>query len=324
MPNRVRPAHCHLARLCLALLPALAFAQSPPVSPDPATASQPVDSGPRSDLHAQVLLDRMHFSPGQIDGLAGSNQRRALTGFQRAHGIAPTGTLDDATWQALQPDATPVLARYTLTTADVAGPFVPVPEAPAEQAKLPSLGYASVEEALGERFHSDPALLRALNPGADFNRAGTELQVPNIDPNSVLPKAAKLVVDKSDSTLSLLDAGGKMYAQFPASTGSEHDPLPIGRWKILGLARNPKFHYNPKLFWDAGAGDQKATLPAGPNNPVGPVWIDLSKPHYGIHGTAEPARVGKTQSHGCVRLTNWDVLQVAAAVDASVPALMQE
>ena len=329
MPNRARPAYHPLASICLALSPAWAFAQSPAVPAAPAAASspvalQPVDSGPRSDLHAQVLLDRLHFSPGQIDGLAGSNQRRAVSGFQRAYGLAPTGNLDDATWQALQPDATPALTRYTLTAADVAGPFVPLPGTPAEQAKLPSLGYASIEEMLGERFHSDPALLRALNPGADFNRAGTELQLPNIDPAVALPKAAKLVVDRSDATLSLLDADGKVYAQFPASSGSEHDPLPIGLWKILGLARNPKFHYNPKLFWDAQAGDQKATLPAGPNNPVGPVWIDLSKPHYGIHGTPEPGRVGKTQSHGCVRLTNWDVLQVAAAVDASVPAVMQE
>jgi len=246
-----------------------------------------------------------------------------VAGFQAARGLKVTGELDDATWQALQPDATPVLARYTLTAEDVAGPFAPIPKKPAEQAKLKALGYASVEEALGERFHASPELLRALNPGVDLAKAGSEIQVPNIAPGT-LPKATKLVIDKSDSTLRLYDAQGKVYAQFPVSSGSKHDPLPIGKWKILGISREPTFHYNPKLFWDASKKESKALLPPGPNNPVGRVWIDISKPHYGLHGTPEPGHVGKTESHGCVRMTNWDALQVADAVDASVPVVMQE
>jgi lipoprotein-anchoring transpeptidase ErfK/SrfK len=188
---------------------------------------------------------------------------------------------------------------------------------------LKALGFGSVEEALGERFHASPELLKTLNPGVDLGKAGSVIQVPNI---SVTPlaKASKLVIDKSDSTLRLFDADGKVYAQFPVSSGSRHDPLPIGKWKILGISRDPTFHYNPKLFWDAKAGDSKAVLPPGPNNPVGVVWIDISKPHYGLHGTPEPGHVGKTESHGCVRMTNWDALQVADAVDASVPVVMQE
>ncbi|MCU1067353.1 L,D-transpeptidase family protein [Stenotrophomonas maltophilia] len=310
--------------LSLALLAPAAFAQAAiPGLPTPVPETAGPDVAPRSALHAQVLLDRANFSPGQIDGQVGSNQRRAVSGFQAAHGLTVSGELDDATWKALQADTVGPLASYTLTAQDVAGPFQATPKGPAAQAKLKSLGYGSVEEALGERFHASPGLLKLLNPGVDLSKAGSRIQVPNIAPGA-LPKAAKIVVDKSDSTLQLLDAQGKVIAQVPVSSGSQHDPLPIGEWKILGVYRDPPFHYNPRLFWDARKGEKKATLPPGPNNPVGRVWIDLSKPHYGLHGTPEPGHVGKTESHGCVRMTNWDALRVADAVDTSVPVVMQE
>jgi lipoprotein-anchoring transpeptidase ErfK/SrfK len=276
-------------------------------------------------LRLQVLLDRAHFSPGQIDAQPGSNQRRALRGYQGARGLPVTGEPDVATWQALNADAAAVVANYTLTAEDVAGPFVQIPRDISKQASLKSLGYTSLAEALGERFHVSPQALQQLNPGVDFAqaKAGTVIKVPNIGVTTPLPKAARVVVDKSDSTLRLLDAQGKVMAQFPVTSGSKHDPLPLGEWRILGTYRDPTFHYNPKLFWDANRGDRKATIAAGPNNPVGRVWIDLSKEHYGLHGTAEPRSVGKSQSHGCVRLTNWDALAVASAVDSTVPVVFQ-
>ena len=181
-----------------------------------------------------------------------------------------------------------------------------------EKAKLPALGYTSVEEALGEKFHLSPGLLKKLNPGKSF-ATGEQIIVPNVVATDALPKASKVVVDKSDATVSLVDAAGKTYAQFPATMGSEHDPLPIGEWKIKGVAKNPTFHYNPKLFWDANPTHSKATIPAGPNNPVGVAWVDFSKEQDGIHGTPEHAKISKTASPDCIRLANWDDLSLSPA-----------
>ncbi len=281
-------------------------------------------TGVAGQLRAQILLDRARFSPGEIDGRLGSNQRRAVRGYQLARGLPGTGELDAETWAALNADAPAAVTTYTLTAEDVGQTFAKLPNGMLEQSKLKALGFESIEEALGERFHASPALLKQLNPNADFTKAGTQIQVPNVADMPALPKASKLVVDKSDSTLTLFDSADKPIAQFPVSSGSERDPLPIGEWKIVATAVNPTYHYNPKLFWDANPSHTKATLAAGPNNPVGTRWIDLSKPHYGLHGTPAPSSIGKRQSHGCVRLTNWDAERLAAAVDTSVPVMMQE
>jgi lipoprotein-anchoring transpeptidase ErfK/SrfK len=275
-------------------------------------------------LRAQVLLDRAHFSPGEIDGAYGANVREALTGFQKTHALAPSGKLDDATFNALNGDNAPTLVRYTISEADAAGPYRPVPDDMIAKAELPALGFSSPAEALGERFHASPALLARLNPGKDLGRAGEQIMVPNVSGGAPLSKAGKIVVSKNRRVLMLVDSAGKELAQYPASTGSDHDPLPIGTWKVEGISRNPTYHYNPKLFWDAAPGDKKVTIKAGPNNPVGVAWIDLSKPHYGIHGTPVPASIGKTESHGCIRLTNWSAAEVAQLVAAGTEVDLQE
>jgi lipoprotein-anchoring transpeptidase ErfK/SrfK len=333
----VKIARTTIWLLASALATATAMAQAPAASSalpevltpglvNDAGLTVPVKAGDKGAavLRAQILLERAHFSPGEIDAVFGSNLHRAIAGFQASRGLEVSGSMDAPTWAALDSDRAPVLVSVTLSAADVAGPFRPLPSGMLAQAKLDALGYASPIEALGERFHASPALLSLLNPDKDFARAGEQLVVPDVRPGTPMPPVAKVVVDKSDSTVSLLDEAGKVVAQYPASTGSEHDPLPLGNWKIKGVGRHPVFRYNPRLFWDADARDTKATLAAGPNNPVGVVWVDISKEHYGIHGTPEPSKIGKTQSHGCIRMTNWSAQEVSEAVKPGMVVTLQE
>ena len=298
-------------------------------------------------LTVQVLLDRLGFGPGVIDGHSGASLVKAIKGFQEAGGLSVTGRLDPATVKALAPHVeTPGMIEVTLTPADLAGPFVgPIPDDPGKQAELPAMGYSDVMEELAERYHTSRATLIALN-GAKPLTAGAKIQVPNVRPaatdypaalrpdwkatlvqlsvSSDQPQAARIVVDKSDGVLRVYDGQDKLVAQFPATMGSQHDPLPIGNWKIQGTSYLPSFHYNPELFWDAKPGDTKETLKPGPNGPVGVVWMDLDKEHYGIHGTSTPETIGRTTSHGCIRLTNWDAARLSLMVKAGTPAVFQE
>jgi lipoprotein-anchoring transpeptidase ErfK/SrfK len=299
-------------------------------------------------LHAQVILDHLGFSPGILDGRAGRSLVAALKGFQQVTGIPETGELDERTLEALHPyrGIRPV-KRLALTEEALAGPFVnPFPGDPAEQAKLPALGYRTRVEKLAEMFHTTPQVLLELNSPDTLLKPGERMRFPNALPGSRdypadldpewrrtlsdlnvdahQPEGDHIVVDKSERTLRVYDQDGGLVALFSATMGSRHDPLPIGDWKIQGESYNPPFHYDPELFWDVSDRKEKQRLPAGPNGPVGVIWLDLNKPHYGIHGTPEPQTIGRGESHGCIRLTNWDAARLSLMIKPGTRARFQE
>jgi lipoprotein-anchoring transpeptidase ErfK/SrfK len=294
------------------------------------TAPRPLPCG---DLLAfAVLLDRQGFSPGQIDGRAGRNFSRALAAFRSSRNIATTGAPDCDTWQELGGDAAePTLTAYTITDEDINGPYAPeIPEDLSRQASLPALEYRTALEKIAERFHASPALLRKLNPGLIIE-AGRQLSVPAVQAFDPVTKPAgdpgtkdvTIEVTREESALRAFWPDGTLVFFAPVTTGSRHDPLPPGRWTVEGVSWRPRFHYNPDLFWDAKPGDSKSTIQPGPNSPVGVVWIGLDLNHYGLHGTPEPGEVGRTASHGCVRLTNWDAARLAALVRPGTPVVFR-
>ncbi len=275
-------------------------------------------------IRLQVMLDRAGISPGVIDGYQGDNVSKALEAYEARAGLEPDGQLDEDVWTALTGDGAPVAKTYTITEDDLAVDFVePTPDDYAEMAEMERVVYQTPLEMFAERFHMDQDLLKALNPEADFAKAGTEILVVDTG-EDVVGTAAQITADKSKAALEVYDADGHLIAFYPATIGSSETPSPSGDHAVRAVAPDAAYYYNPGVNFRQGDNGEPLEIPPGPNNPVGGIWIDLDKETYGIHGTPDPASVSKTASHGCVRLTNWDAAELAAMVSGGVPVSFVE
>jgi lipoprotein-anchoring transpeptidase ErfK/SrfK len=274
-------------------------------------------------VRAQILLDRANFSPGEIDGVYGDDLGVAVKGYRESHGLKAGGIIDAGMWRLLDSDAGLVLLTYTITQSDEKGPFLPLPAEVQDKAKMKWLGFETPEEGLGEKFHISPKLLAGLNPGKKLDTVGERIAVPNVRRTAVRV-ASRVVVSKSNRTVIAYGAGDKELAQYPATVGDSHDPLPIGSFTVVGIVHYPWFNWDPKLLWNVDQKLAKTELAPGPNNPVGVAWIGISKVDYGIHGTPDPGNIRHGVSDGCVRLTNWDVDELSHMVRPGTPVVLEE
>jgi lipoprotein-anchoring transpeptidase ErfK/SrfK len=319
--------HVLLGLVAFAHAPMSAFAIEAQDVLDAKLDGLPVAKGKISGaiVKAQILLDRRSISPGVIDGHDGENFRKALAQFRTLEKLGEGDALDDPTWAALGAgDARNILSKYTITEKDAAYEFADkIPQDYSEQARMKRLAYTSPVEMLAERFHMDDDLLKALNPKARFDEAGAKIIVANVERTKKGP-VARLDADKARGLLIAYGDDETILASYPATIGSSETPSPSGEAKVTRIARNPTYHYDPDKNFKQGKNTEKLMLPPGPNNPVGSVWIALSKPTYGLHGTPEPSKVSKNASHGCVRLTNWDAEELADLVRPGVIVRFQD
>jgi lipoprotein-anchoring transpeptidase ErfK/SrfK len=272
----------------------------------------------------QILLDRANISPGAIDGRMGNNVKSAIREFETKSHLPADGIIDRDVWKLLDDGTEEVLVSYDISAEDVEGPFVEnIPEDFAEMARVDRLSYTSPAELLAEKFHMHIKLLQALNPDAHFDQKGEKIIVANVQ--GAMPESvARLDVDIAESVVRGFAQDGSLVIAYPATVGSDDNPSPSGRMKVKAIVKDPKYFYRPKKNFQQGDNDRPLDIPPGPNGPVGSIWIDLSKEGYGIHGTAEPELIGKTSSHGCVRLTNWDAEELSKLVHRGMPVTFVE
>jgi len=319
--------HLWIGALLLSIAAPFGSADAQALKPDQIKEAKASDKGNGRPLAAklQILLDRANFSPGVIDGRMGENVENALAAFRKENNLDGKGKgVDEATWTKLAEVAkdaeAPAIVEYTITEADVKGPFTKeIPNGFEEKKDLERLAYTGPAELLAEKFHMDEDFLEELNPGKDFSKAGTTIMVANVEEkNAGRASVKRIEIDKAKKQARAFGDGDKLIAVYPATVGSEERPAPTGTHDVKGVAENPKYTYNPEYKFEGVKSDKPFTIAPGPNNPVGSVWIDLSKDGYGIHGTPDPEKIGKTASHGCVRLTNWDALALAKMVKPGV------
>jgi lipoprotein-anchoring transpeptidase ErfK/SrfK len=301
-----------LAMLCCGAAPA-------PATPGDGTPAETPKQELRlnSTLELQVELHRRGFSCGSIDGVTGAQTSAALNAFQRSAGIAQTSVLDAATREKLRPSA-PALGGYTFTAIELAG-LHPMPKTWLEKSQASTLGYSSALELAAERFHSHPNLIRKLNPSVNWDAVlpGTRIVVPAVEQVVVIGTAAQIMISMDTHELEVLDAQSRVIAHFPVSIARMVEKRPFGGLRVTVVIPDPDYTFDPDLFPESEEGralGRKLVVPPGPRNPVGLAWIGLDRPGYGIHGTPDPESVGRTESHGCFRLANWDVLTLAGLV----------